>query len=157
MSKRDIVVIGASAGGIEALIQLVSGLPEDFDASVFIVVHIPHGATSALPRILSRRGRLRAVHPRDGERIESGKIYVAPPGAHLILEKRRISLVRGPREHGVRPAVDPLFLSAALEFGARVIGILLSGNLDDGTAGLQAIKNEARRWFRILRRRFTRA
>ena len=142
MTKRDIVVIGASAGGIEALIQLVSGLPEDFDASVFIVVHIPHGATSALPRILSRRGRLRAVHPRDGERIESGKIYVAPPGAHLILEKRRISLVRGPREHGVRPAVDPLFLSAALEFGARVIGILLSGNLDDGTAGLQAIKNE---------------
>ncbi|MFL5488058.1 MAG: chemotaxis protein CheB [Gemmatimonadaceae bacterium] len=142
MAKKDIVVIGASAGGVEALLQLVAGLPADLDASIFVVLHIPTGATSALPRILTRRGHLPAVHARDGEKIEPARIYVAPPGAHLILERRRTSLVRGPREHGVRPAVDPLFLSAALEFGPRVIGVLLSGNLDDGTAGFDAIKKQ---------------
>ncbi|MFL5569900.1 MAG: chemotaxis protein CheB [Gemmatimonadaceae bacterium] len=140
MAKKDIVVIGASAGGVEALMQLVAGLPADLDASIFVVVHIPIGAPSALPRILSRRGHMPAVHASDGERIHAGTIYVAPPGAHLIIEAKKISLIRGPREHGLRPAVDPLFLSAALEFGPRVVGVLLSGNLDDGTAGLEAIK-----------------
>src|SRR3954466_999831 len=140
MAQRDIVVIGASAGGVEALSALVAQLPPDLDASVFVVVHIPSSATSVLPQILSRRGNLPAVHPADGNPIERGKIYVAPPGRHLILEKRRVRLVIGPTEHGVRPAVDPLFRSAALTFRERVIGIILSGNLDDGTAGFEIIK-----------------
>jgi two-component system, chemotaxis family, protein-glutamate methylesterase/glutaminase len=140
MAQRDIIVIGASAGGVEALSALVARLPADLDASVFVVVHIPSSATSVLPQILSRRGNLPAVHPADGNPIERGKIYVAPPGRHLILEKRRVRLVIGPTEHGVRPAVDPLFRSAALTFRERVIGIILSGNLDDGTAGFEIIK-----------------
>jgi len=140
MPKRDIVVIGASAGGIEALSELVANLPANLEASIFVVVHIPQETTSALPRILSRRGHLPAVHPRNRERIERRKIYVAPPKFHLMLDADRIRLIRGPREHGVRPAVDPLFRSAALEHGPRVTGIILSGNLDDGSAGLEVVK-----------------
>lgn len=140
MAAQDIVVIGASAGGIEALTGLVSRLDPKMKASIFIVVHLPPTATSVLPQILTRRGPIKAVHPVDGQRIESGMIYVAPPDCHLMLSRKGIRLVRGPREHGVRPAVDPLFRSAALAFGERVIGIVLSGNLDDGTAGLEAIK-----------------
>jgi two-component system, chemotaxis family, protein-glutamate methylesterase/glutaminase len=140
MAKRDIVVIGASAGGVEALTSLVAHLPADLDASLFVVVHIPSSGPSLLPQILSRRGKLPAVHPSDGTRIERGKIYVAPPGRHLILERTRARLVIGPTEHGVRPAVDPLFRSAALTFRERVVGIILSGNLDDGTAGFEIIK-----------------
>ena len=140
MAKRDIVVIGASAGGVEALSELVAKLPPDLDASVCVVVHVPATGTSVLPQILTRRGNLPAVHPADGSPIERGKIYVAPPGRHLILEKRRVRLVIGPTEHGVRPAVDPLFRSAGLTFGERVVGILLSGNLDDGTAGMEVIQ-----------------
>jgi two-component system chemotaxis response regulator CheB len=140
MVQRDIVVIGASAGGVEALAALVAKLPPDLNASVFVVVHIPSSATSVLPQILSRRGNLPALHPEDGNPIERGKIYVAPPGRHLILEKRRVRLVIGPTEHGVRPAVDPLFRSAGLTFRDRVVGIILSGNLDDGTAGFEIIK-----------------
>ena len=140
MTKKDIVVLGASAGGIEALSDLVAHLPAKFPASLFVVVHVPEGATSVLPKILSRRGKLPAVHPQDGDVIEKGRIYVAPPNCHLMLGQKRIRLVRGPREHGVRPAVDPLFRSAALSFGSRVIGVILSGNLDDGTAGFETIK-----------------
>src|SRR5256714_3016467 len=138
--KKDLVVIGASAGGIEALTELVSKLPPKIPASIFIVVHVPEGANSVLPKILARRGKLRATHPKDGERVEKGRIYVAPPNYHMLLGTNRIHLVRGPREHGVRPAVDPLFRSAALRFGPRVVGVVLSGNLDDGTAGLELIK-----------------
>ena len=140
MARQDIVVIGASAGGIEALTELVSRLDPKMKASIFIVVHLPPTATSVLPQILTRRGPIKAVHPVDGQKIESGMIYVAPPDCHLMLSRKGIRLVRGPREHGVRPAVDPLFRSAALAFGERVVGIVLSGNLDDGTAGLEAIK-----------------
>ena len=140
MAKKDIVVLGASAGGIEALSEMVAHLPTEFPASLFVVVHVPEGARSALPKILSRRGKLPAVHPQDGDLIEKGRIYVAPPNCHLMLGGKRIRLVRGPREHGVRPAVDPLFRSAALNFGSRVIGVILSGNLDDGTAGFEIIK-----------------
>lgn len=139
MAKKDIVVIGASAGGIEALSELVRCLPGDLAASVFVVVHISTGSTSVLPGILTRRGRLRAVHASDGARIDRSCIYVAPPSSHLILHGKRIRLVKGPREHGVIPAIDPLFRSAALAFGPRVTGVLLSGNLDDGTAGLELI------------------
>ncbi|HEX2692851.1 MAG TPA: chemotaxis protein CheB [Gemmatimonadaceae bacterium] len=140
MTQRDIVVIGASAGGVEGLSALVAGLPADLNASLFVVVHIPSSGTSVLPQILTRRGKLPAIHPDDGEAFERGQIYVAPPGRHLILEKRRMRLVIGPTEHGVRPAVDPLFRSAGLNFRERVVGILLSGNLDDGTAGLEVIQ-----------------
>ncbi|HJQ10372.1 MAG TPA: chemotaxis protein CheB [Gemmatimonadaceae bacterium] len=140
MAKKDIVVVGASAGGIEALTELVTKLPRNFPGSIFVVVHVPEGATSVLPKILSRHGALPATHPKNGDRIEKGRLYVAPPNSHMMLEKNRIRLVRGPREHGVRPAVDPLFRSAAVSFGPRVVGVVLSGNLDDGTAGLETIK-----------------
>ena len=119
---------------------LVAKLSPDLRASIFVVVHLPVNATSVLPQILNRRGPVRAVHATDGMSIEPGRIYVAPPDFHLLLGKNKMQLYRGPREHGVRPAVDPLFRSAALAFGKRVVGIILSGNLDDGTAGLEAIK-----------------
>ena len=140
MPTKDIVVVGASAGGVEALISLVSRMPADFAGSVFVVVHVPADTASMLPQILTRKGTLVATHPKDGERIEKGRIYIAPPDFHIILDGKRIRLIRGPKEHGVRPAVDPLFRSAALEYGDRVVGIILSGNLDDGSGGIIAIK-----------------
>jgi len=140
MSHRDIIAVGASAGGIEALQQLVRRLPADLDAAVFVTVHFPENGTSVLPRILTRAGSLAAIHAVDGEPIVPGRIYVAPPGFHLILERDRTRLVRGPRENGNRPAIDPMFRSAAIAFGPRVIGVILTGLLDDGTSGLAAIK-----------------
>lgn len=140
MVSGQIVVIGASAGGVEAVTRLVRDLPADFAAPVFVTLHFPAYATSALPQILSRAGRLQAVHPQDGAAIEPATIYVAPPDQHLIIRRNRIRLVRGPRENGNRPAIDPMFRSAAVAYGARVVGIVLTGSLDDGTAGLLAIK-----------------
>ena len=140
MKKRDVVVMGASAGGIEALSEIVAGLPERFPASIFVVVHVPEHATSALPKILARRGNLPAKHPRDGNVFENGLIYVAPPNCHMMVEARTIRVVRGPREHGLRPAVDPLFRSAGLCLKSRVIAVVLSGNLADGTSGPEIIK-----------------
>jgi two-component system, chemotaxis family, protein-glutamate methylesterase/glutaminase len=137
---RDLVVIGASAGGTEAVSELVRGLPADFPASVFVVVHFPGGVNSMLPRILSRAGPLPAAHARDGEPIRPGRIYVAPPDLHLTIEADRVCLSRGPKQNRHRPAVDPLFRSVAREYGRRSIGVVLSGNLDDGTAGLLRIK-----------------
>jgi two-component system chemotaxis response regulator CheB len=140
MPNRDILVIGASAGGVHALSQVVEALPADLKAAVFVVTHIaPHGA-SAMPAILARAGQLPAVHPRDGEPIEGGKIYVAPPDHHLVIEDGRVRLSRGPTENGHRPAVDVLFRTASYNHGSRVVGVVLTGNLDDGTAGLAAIK-----------------
>ncbi len=140
MSGHDIIVIGASAGGVEALSKVVSQLPADFPAAIFIVLHVsPHG-TSALPQILSRAGSLPATHPKDGQAIEAGHIYVAPPDQHLLLKQGSITLTHGPRENGNRPAVDPLLRTAARIYGDRVIGVILSGVLDDGTAGLKAVK-----------------
>src|SRR4051812_27641037 len=140
MPGRDIVVIGGSAGSIEVLAELVGGLPRDFPGSLFVVVHFPGSVPSTLPRILSRAGPLPAHHPRDGEMIEPGRIYVAPPDCHLHISDDRIRLTRGPKENGHRPAVDPLFRTAALSYGPRVVGVILSGNLNDGTAGLLRIK-----------------
>lgn len=140
MPGRDIIVIGASAGGVEALRQLVSGFPADFPASVFIVLHVSPYHTSMLPSILMRVGRLPALHPEGDEKIKTGQIYIAPPDHHLLLYRERIHISHGPSENGHRPAVDPLFRSAAQVYGKRVIGVVLSGALDDGTAGLIAVK-----------------
>jgi two-component system, chemotaxis family, protein-glutamate methylesterase/glutaminase len=140
MAGRDIVVVGGSAGSIEAVTELVRGLPEDFPGSVFVVVHFPGGVPSTLPRILSRAGALTAHHAADGEPIEPGRIYVAPPDCHLLLADGHVRAMRGPKENGHRPAIDPLFRTAAHSFGARVVGVVLSGNLNDGTAGLLSIK-----------------
>jgi two-component system chemotaxis response regulator CheB len=140
MAGRDIIVIGASAGGIEAVTEVVRGLPPEFPGSVYVVVHFPGSVVSTLPRILSRAGPLPARHAVDGESVEPGRICVAPPDCHLTFDDEHVRLTRGPRENGSRPAVDPLFRTAARNFGSRVVGVVLSGNLNDGTAGLLAIK-----------------
>ncbi|HLH60070.1 MAG TPA: chemotaxis protein CheB [Ktedonobacteraceae bacterium] len=140
MPGHDIVVVGASAGGVEALIKLVSGFPADLPASVFIVLHIPAQSPSLLPGILSRSGPLQAAHPSEGEAIQQGRIYIAPPNLHMLLEAGYIHLVRGPKENRHRPAIDPLFRSAAAAYGPQVVGVILTGSLDDGAAGLLAIK-----------------
>lgn len=120
--------------------QLAHDLPPGLPAAVFIVLHIPAHTPSLLPDILDRSGPLKAIHPTDGMPIEQGGIYVAPADHHMLLEKGCVRLTRGPRENRHRPAIDPLFRSAALVYGARVVGVVLTGALDDGTAGLLAIK-----------------
>lgn len=140
MANRNIIVIGCSVGGVEALQKLVAGLPGNFPAAIFVVLHLSPQSTSVLPQILSRAGTLPALHPRDNEPIRPGHIYIAPPDNHLILEDGRVRVTHGPKENRHRPAVDPLFRSAAQWYGQRVIGVVLTGSLDDGTAGLLAIK-----------------
>jgi two-component system chemotaxis response regulator CheB len=140
MAGHNIVVVGFSAGGIEPLVQMASGLPRDLPASLFVVHHFPAQSVSVLPAILNRSGPLKAAAAENEEPIVSGRIYVAPPDHHLLIRNGTVRLTGGPREHGHRPAVDPLFRSAARSHGSRVIGVLLSGSLDDGTAGLHAIK-----------------
>jgi two-component system chemotaxis response regulator CheB len=135
MPGHDIIVIGASAGGVERMLELVSLLPADLDAAVFVTLHVSPSAESMLPTLLQRRTRLRVGHGRHDERIERGRIYVAPPDQHLLVRRGRIELSMGPRENMHRPAVDALFRTAAHSYGARVVGVVLSGNLDDGTAG----------------------
>ena len=140
MTRCNVVVIGASAGGVSSLMRLVSLLPADMDAAVAVAVHVPETSTSALPAILTRQGSLEATHAIDGEALRHGRIYVAPPGYHLLVKRRRVRIVSGPHENGHRPSVDPLFRTAARAHGANAIGVILSGSLDDGTAGLLAIK-----------------
>src|SRR2546429_5662212 len=137
---RDIVVIGGSAGAIEALTSLVVGLPAELDAAVFVVVHTIPVGESRLPEILSRRGPMPATVASDGEPIVCGRIYVAPADAHTLIEPGRVRLSMGPRESGHRPAIDPLFRTAASAYGSRVVGVILSGMLDDGSAGLREIR-----------------
>lgn len=140
MKGQNIIVVGASAGGVESLARLASALPADLPAALLVVLHMPTNATSVLPEILNRRGSLRASSAVEGEPIEHGRIYVAPPNHHLLAKPGFIRLVHGPRENGHRPAVDPLFRSAAHAYGARAIGVILSGTMDDGSLGLQIVK-----------------
>jgi two-component system chemotaxis response regulator CheB len=145
MARRDthdIIVIGASTGGVEALKSLVGQFPKDLPATVCIVLHVPAGYSSKLPEILSRSGPVPASHPNDGEPLRPGSIYVAPNDRHLLVEPGRVRVVKGPRENNHRPAVDPLFRSAALAYGARVVGVVLTGALNCGTSGLIAIKSQ---------------
>jgi len=138
---HDIVVIGASAGGVAALQQLVRWLPRELPAAVFVVLHIPAESRSLLVDILGGAGKLPVAFGHDGAKIEHGKIYVAPPDRHLLLTRGVVvRLSRGPKENRHRPALDPLFRSAASAYGPRATGIVLSGTLDDGAAGLRAIK-----------------
>lgn len=134
-------MIGASAGGVQALCEVVGGLPDALPAAVLVVLHVSPYPTSALPAILTRCGKLRAVHPEDGAELRPGHIYVAPPDRHLVVEEGRVCINRGPRENGHRPAVDVLFRTAGRIYKNRVVGVVLTGNLDDGTAGLAAIKS----------------
>ncbi len=136
--NREIVAIGVSAGGLQPLQQIVADLPADLSAAVLIVQHI--GNYSLLPQILGRVSRLPTSFGRSGEPLRDGHIYVAPPGVHMLVHESHILLRRGPQENLSRPAIDPLFRSVACSFGAAVIGVVLSGALNDGTAGLRAIK-----------------
>ena len=140
MSKPDIVVIGASAGGVTALKHLVKGLPENFSGTIFIVLHIPPYTQTQLHLILSKAGPLEAVLAKDEEEFRPGMIYVAPNDHHMLLQKGKMLVKRGPRENRFRPSIDALFRSAAYEYGPRVVGIILSGILSDGASGLWTIK-----------------
>jgi len=135
-SDQNIVVIGASAGGIPILQRIFSALPADLDAAIFVVLHVPPWHRSELPGVINSISRLHALHPSTGERIEHGHIYVAPPDHHLLIEPGRVELWRGPKENRHRPAINVTFRSAAVSYRERVIGIILSGALDDGATWL---------------------
>ncbi len=139
MTHRDIIVVAASAGGLQPLRAVVAGLPAGFAAALFIVQHVGR-QRSLLPALLASAGPLPALPAQDGMRVEPGRILVAPPDAHLLLERERVRLGHGPIENCTRPAADPLFRSAAEAYGERVVGVVLSGMLADGTAGLAAVK-----------------
>jgi two-component system chemotaxis response regulator CheB len=140
MAHRDLVVIGASAGGVEALQQVCAGLPSGLDATVLVVMHTSAHSGGLLAKILNRAGPLKATNPEDGERLEKGKIYVAPPNLHMLVEDSHLRLIGGPRENRHRPAIDPTFRSAALNYGRRAIGVVLTGAQDDGTSGSMVIR-----------------
>ena len=139
-TTRDIIVIGASAGGVQALTTLVAALPAALPAAVFIVLHVRADSPSLLPNILARDARLPVNHAKNGERIQHGRIYVAPPDQHLLIESSFVKLVHGPKENLHRPSIDTLFRFAARWAGPRVIGVVLTGARDDGTVGMRAIK-----------------
>lgn len=140
MAGHDIIAMVASSGGVGALCEVTAALPADLPAAVFVVVHVDAAGPHLLPDILARAGPLTATAARHGEAIEQGRIYVAPPDFHLVVDGARMHLKRAPRENRARPAADPLFRSAARAFGPRVVGVVLTGTLDDGSAGLLAIK-----------------
>src|SRR4051812_48773078 len=140
MRVNQIVVIGTSSGGVDALRTIVAALPQDFPAAICVVMHTSPESPGILSDLLDRSGPLKTVTPQPKERFTPGTIYVAPPDFHMLVEPGGLRLTKGPKENRFRPAVDPLFRSAAQVYGPAVIGVILSGNLDDGTAGLWAIK-----------------
>jgi two-component system, chemotaxis family, protein-glutamate methylesterase/glutaminase len=136
-----IIVIGASLSGIDALCELASKLPADFPAPIFVVQHVVSHSPGMLPYLLSKAGPLRAVHPTNATVFEPGTIYVAPPDRHMLVQNGYIRLSHGPHENLARPAIDPLFRSAAINYGSAVVGVVLTGQLNDGTSGLLTIKD----------------
>lgn len=138
--QERIVVIGTSAGGLDALRTIAAALPADFPAPIAVVMHAAPDSPGVLPDIISRAGPLDAVRARDRDRLVPGRIYIPPSDTHLLIEPGRVHITRGPKENRFRPAIDPLFRSAAQVYGPAAIGVILTGNLDDGTAGLWAIK-----------------
>jgi two-component system, chemotaxis family, protein-glutamate methylesterase/glutaminase len=140
MGNRDILAIGTSAGGVEALLFLVDKFRRDLPASVLVTIHLPSHSASSLDDLLSRSGPLRARFASGAERLEKGVIYVAPPNRHLIVEDHRLCLGEGPRENNSRPAIDPMLRSAAVCCGSRTIGVVLTGTMGDGASGLWAVR-----------------
>jgi two-component system chemotaxis response regulator CheB len=140
-SASALVVVGASAGGIAPLKQVIGGLPADFSAAVAVVLHIP-ASGSHLPKILSDAGPLPASHATDGEPLLAGHVYVAPPDRHLLVRGGRCEVVRDARENGHRPAIDPLFRSAAVAYGSSTVAVVLSGARTDGSVGAAAVSRE---------------
>jgi two-component system chemotaxis response regulator CheB len=138
-TASTVVVVGASAGGVEALTTLAEGLPAELDAAVCVVLHLPAGADSRLAEIISRAGPLPATQARGDEPLTPGRVYVAPPDRHLVLRDGQLLVVRGPHENGFRPSIDVLFRSAAVSYGRRTIAVVLSGTRDDGVAGASAV------------------
>lgn len=136
---RDLIVIGASAGGVEALMALFAKMPADIPAAIAVVLHRSRVQETRLAAVLGRRAALPVVEPRGGETLQPGVVWLAPRDHHLVLEGGRLQLTHGPREHHTRPAIDPLFVSAARQAGSRVVGVVLSGTGDDGVRGLLAI------------------
>jgi len=139
MKPETVIVVGASAGGVDAIGAIVGDLPADFAAAILVVLHI--GAhKSNLPWLLNQQGSIEAVHPADGDPVEGGRVYVAPPDHHLTVEDGVMRLTKGPRENFARPAIDPLFRSAARAYASNLIGVMLTGGLNDGTAGMYELK-----------------
>jgi two-component system chemotaxis response regulator CheB len=138
--NRDVIVIGASAGGLTALKRILPIFPPVFPAGILIVLHTPPQSLGMLDRILSGVGDLEVSYAKDGEPFQRGRIYIAPADHHLLIEEDRLLVVHGPKENRNRPAIDPLFRSVAAAYGPRVIGLILSGCLNDGTSGLHAVK-----------------
>jgi two-component system chemotaxis response regulator CheB len=136
-----VVAVGASAGGVEALQEFAGGLPQGFPYAVLVALHMPVGAASVLARIMDRSGPLPAVTARDGDKLVAGRIHVAVPDRHLLVDDHQVVLSQGPTENGHRPAINALFRSVAVQFGPRAAGVLLSGVLDDGVLGLAAIRS----------------
>jgi two-component system, chemotaxis family, protein-glutamate methylesterase/glutaminase len=150
MAGCDIAAIGTSAGGFDALLFLAKGFRKDFPAAILITIHLPSQFRSSLDEILTGAGPLRATFASEGDLIERSRIYIAPPGRHLLVDGKQIWLGVGPRENGARPAIDPMMRSVAVCCGNRAIGAVLTGTLVDGAAGLWAIdRTGAQRWSRI--------
>jgi two-component system chemotaxis response regulator CheB len=139
VASHDIVVMGASAGGIPPIERVLSALPSDFPASVFVAIHTAAEGPRMLSEVISRMSSLAVAYAVDGESPRKSRVYLAPPDRHLLLEPNLIRVTAGPRENRHRPAIDPLFRSAARAYGPRVVAVLFSGLLDDGTAGLKAV------------------
>lgn len=149
MINPFVIVIGSSAGGVTALQELIAGIPSGFQVPIFIVQHVAADSKSYLPEILIKISPLPACHPNDGQQIQPGNIYIAPPDHHMLIEKGHIVVKQGPKENRFRPSIDALFRSAAYHFGANVIGVILTGRL--GSHLILAVRTVAGLWFKSRR------